>query len=93
MEPCPICMEKEAEYNADCNHAFCLTCLAKLSKCALCRSKINKKLLCDSIKKRFKTEDSIVAFEPVERERNNTTSYVIVSTPVDFSDLSRFRPF
>ena len=50
QEPCPICMEKLAEYYTECNHSFCINCLCKIKKCAMCRKDLLREQLCKEIR-------------------------------------------
>ena len=49
-ELCPICIENPAEIITNCNHAFCICCLSRITKCAICRSPLQRVKLCIEIK-------------------------------------------
>jgi hypothetical protein len=57
MDLCPICWENDAEYITDCQHAYCIICLSKISKCALCCNVLKKKLLCNEINLYFSNKE------------------------------------
>ena len=48
-ELCPICIENPTEYYTECNHGYCITCLARIKQCALCRKKLIRSKLCVEI--------------------------------------------
>jgi hypothetical protein len=56
---CPICLTNIATYYTECNHAFCLNCLSRITRCALCRKDLLRTKICREIKNRNTNNDHL----------------------------------
>lgn len=63
-ELCPICIENLAENYTECNHSYCISCLSRISRCAMCRNPLQRAKICVEIKsKNNRTTDIIHYFD------------------------------
>lgn len=62
---CPICISNEPKYFTECGHSYCITCLCRITKCALCRKELVRSKICYEIKthKKFGKENDEISIE------------------------------
>jgi len=79
---CPICLYPRDIGYTECNHGYCVSCLSRITTCAICRKPLLRHRIYNLIK--YKKVDEI---EPVLHARTPLRFVVIILT------LLRLREF